>query len=307
MTTTAAPTWQLVDDPAAFLALAGDTLRADPILATVVTTTAQQWVDRAAAGEPRPDHPCWFAVATDPADAVVGVAMRTAPFEPYPMYVLPMADDVATSLADHLLAHDEHVDAANGSTPAVDVFMRRVAERTGRVAHLDRPTRLYELDTLVPPAPLPAGQARPADRDDLDLVVSWLDVFHPEADRQAGRPDDGTTHPTVHPTVHPQDVLARLDGRRVWLWEVDGRAVSMVGFQGPALGTARVGPVFTPADQRGHGYAGALTAHVARELLDRDARVCLTTDLDNAVSNALYLRLGFRPVGDTAEMVLAPA
>lgn len=296
MTTPAAPAWQLFDDPAAFLAVAGDTLAADPVLSTVVATTAQRWADRFAAGEARPEHPCWFAAATGPDGAVVGAAMRTAPFAPYPLYVLPMPDVAARTLADALLARGEQVDAANGSLPAVDVFAAHLAGRTGRVARRQRPTRLFELGTLVAPQRLPAGRARLAELDDLDLLLDWFAVFHPEADRQAGRTAATT------PVARPQDVLERIDGRRMWLWTTDGEAVAMTGFQGPVHGMARIGPVFTPAPQRGRGYASALVAHTSRELTSRGLRVCLATDLDNPVSNAIYVQLGFEPAGDTAEV-----
>jgi hypothetical protein len=302
MTTADAPTWQIHDDPAAFLAVAAPALAADPVMSTVVTTNAQRWADHYAAGTPRPDHPCWFATATDPAGDVVGVAMRTAPFAPHPLYVLAMPDAAAAALADVLVERGEQVEAANGSLPAVDVFARRTAERTGRVARQSRPTRLYELGTLVAPDRLPGGRPRRAERADQELLQSWFAAFHPDADRQAGRAEPGTT-----PTVRPDDVLERIDGGRLWLWESDGQPVCMVGFQGPALGTARIGPVFTPAGRRGHGYAAALTAHVSRVLVADGQRVCLATDLDNPVSNPLYLRLGYEPAGDTAEMRIVPA
>ncbi len=63
---------------------------------------------------------------------------------------------------------------------------------------------------------------------------------------------------------------------------------------------ARIGPVWTAPASRGRGYATALVAAASRELLDRGARrVFLTTDLANPVSNAIYARIGYRPVDDT--------
>jgi RimJ/RimL family protein N-acetyltransferase len=63
-------------------------------------------------------------------------------------------------------------------------------------------------------------------------------------------------------------------------------------------------PGDSPREQRGRGYAGATVAAVSRRLLDEDARVCLFTDQANPVSNALYERLGFRPVVDMANLVI---
>jgi predicted GNAT family acetyltransferase len=57
--------------------------------------------------------------------------------------------------------------------------------------------------------------------------------------------------------------------------------------------------VYTPKAKRGRGYATALVAAASHELLARGARrVFLTTDVANPVSNAIYARVGFRPVDD---------
>ena len=61
----------------------------------------------------------------------------------------------------------------------------------------------------------------------------------------------------------------------------------------------RVAPVYTPPEMRGRGYAGAATAAVSQAALDAGVReVVLYTDLANPTSNALYQRLGYRPVED---------
>jgi GNAT superfamily N-acetyltransferase len=65
------------------------------------------------------------------------------------------------------------------------------------------------------------------------------------------------------------------------------------------LRMVRVGPVYTPPELRGHGYASAVTAAVSRQALDAGAaQVLLFTDLANPVSNAIYQRIGYRPVED---------
>jgi predicted GNAT family acetyltransferase len=83
-----------------------------------------------------------------------------------------------------------------------------------------------------------------------------------------------------------------------------GVLVYVTGASRPIFGVSRIGPVYTPREQRGRGYAGATVAAVSRRLLDEDARVCLFTDQANPVSNALYERLGFRPVVDMANLVI---
>ncbi len=98
----------------------------------------------------------------------------------------------------------------------------------------------------------------------------------------------------------------RIEQGRVHLWEdADGQVVHLTAANAPAHGVARVGPVYTPPEQRGRGYASAAVAGVSQALLDQDARVCLFTDLANPTSNRIYAALGFRPVVDTANLVVS--
>ena len=60
-----------------------------------------------------------------------------------------------------------------------------------------------------------------------------------------------------------------------------------------------IGPVYTPPDRRGRGYASALVGGVTRDLLAAGRRFCfLYTDLANPTSNSIYQRVGYRPVAD---------
>ena len=63
----------------------------------------------------------------------------------------------------------------------------------------------------------------------------------------------------------------------------------------------RVGPVFTPAENRGRGYGSALTAALSSELLRGGSRVMLYADADNPTSNGVYQRLGYRLLDDVVQ------
>jgi predicted GNAT family acetyltransferase len=65
-------------------------------------------------------------------------------------------------------------------------------------------------------------------------------------------------------------------------------------------GVGRVGPVYTPPERRGRGYAAAVTSLATQRLLDAGARPMLFTDLANPTSNGVYARLGYERVGDLA-------
>jgi predicted GNAT family acetyltransferase len=65
---------------------------------------------------------------------------------------------------------------------------------------------------------------------------------------------------------------------------------------------SRISAVYTPPEQRGHGYASANVAALSQRALDAGAIACmLNTDQANPVANKIYQRIGYRPVGDAQE------
>lgn len=285
-------------DPAEFLAVAGEHLAGMPVVATVVATVAERTVADLAAGV-RQDPRDWFAVVRE-GDEVVGAAMRTAPFEPRPLFLLPMPEEAALALARVLHRRGERVGAANGALPAADVFARETARLTGAGVAVAQHTRLFELGELVEP-PAPAGRLRPAGPEDLDLALAWFDAFMVDADEQAGR-EPGVT---AHETLAAEDLLRRIERGRIWLWEDEaGAVVHLTGRNASAFGVARVGPVYTPRAQRGRGYASAAVARVSRQITETGDRACLFTDQANPTSNRIYEAIGYRRVVDMANLLV---
>ena len=290
---------QFLDDPVAFLDAAGGLLEADPVQTTVLGTYAERSAREREAGlEHVGDFPSWWLVVRDGSGAVVGAGMRTAPFEPHPAYLGAMPEDAARQLAGELHARGEELPGVNGALPAASACAAELARLTGRRARVHEHTRLFELGELVEPS-LPSGELRMARTDDLDLALEWYLAFGQEAAEQAGRQEP-------HPMFEDEaGMRRRIEAGRIWFWvDADGARVHLTGHSEPTFGVARIGPVFTPSEHRGRGYAGAAVAAVARMLRDSGARVTLFTDQANPVSNALYQRLGFRGVVDQANLVI---
>jgi predicted GNAT family acetyltransferase len=129
-----------------------------------------------------------------------------------------------------------------------------------------------------------AGARAPRELD-RDLLAAWFAAFSQEA---------GTRDRN-----HQAAVDNRLSYGGLALWESDGRPVSVAGLTRQLAGMRRVGPVYTPPRWGRHGYGAAVTAEVSRRALREGAHeVVLFTDLANRTSNALYQRLGYRPVQD---------
>jgi hypothetical protein len=86
-----------------------------------------------------------------------------------------------------------------------------------------------------------------------------------------------------------------------------GRLVAMAGERMKLDGFTEVSGVCTHPDHRGHGYAAALSRHVAAKIVARGETPFLHAFADNAPAIGLYEALGFR-IRLTLEMVLlAPA
>ena len=291
---------ELLDDPGAFLRAAHDLLAAEPVEATIVVTVSERMRREQEAGLAGPTgFPVWWVVERDEAGRVTGAGMRTAPFAPYPVYLLRLTDGGARRLAQLLHERGEVVDGVNGALPAAEVFAAETARLRRRKYRVEMHTRLFALGELVTPA-VPAGRLRPAREDEVDLVTEWYAAFAHDAAAQAGR---AQPHPMQHDDRAA--MLRRIEDDTVWVWEDEtGAVVHLTGASRPMFGVSRIGPVYTPPDRRGRGYAGATVAAVSRGLLEQGARVCLFTDQANPVSNALYERLGFRRVVDQANLVI---
>lgn len=147
-------------------------------------------------------------------------------------------------------------------------------------------TRLYRLATLTHPRPAPPGRLRVAGPAERELLVSWYEAFAREAWTAGGAAG-----------ALVDDRLA-YGGLGLWDGE-DGCPVAMVGATRQVAGMVRVAPVYTPAQHRRRGYAGAVTAAISERALAAGAsEVLIFADLDNPTTPGLYERLGYRPVED---------
>jgi len=284
------------EDPRHFLEAVTPHLAADPVVTTVIASVTRRHVDNGG-GEP-PYR--WWAIARDESGAVTGVAMRTAPFAPYPVYALPMPDDAAVGLARALHERGEEVGGVNGALPASRLLAEEYARLSGREVVVHEHLRLFELGELVEP-PVPPGRLRLASRDDADVCLAWFRDFATASAEQAGRTD-----PHAMEEFSRDEMLGRIDDDIIWLWEDGtGEVVHLTGANLPANGVTRIGPVYTPKDQRGHGYASRAVAEISAQYVAQGVRCCLFTDQANPVSNHIYEAIGYRPVVDMVNLLIS--
>ncbi|MFL6157893.1 MAG: GNAT family N-acetyltransferase [Marmoricola sp.] len=283
---------EFLDDPQSFLAAAEPLLAAEPVRCTVVASVTARYARGGGDTRPPGAPARWWVVVRDEDGRPVSAGMRTAPLPPYPPYLLSMPDEAAVLLARTLHERGERVEVVNGYVPTVDVFGAETIALAGGTPLETERTRLFEVTELVEP-PAVTGALRIAREDEVDLVQEWFDAFGPDASEQAGRVDP-------HPAIETREsTRGRIIAGDVWLWENNGSPVNVTAFNPPSFGVARVGPVFTPKEHRGHGYAAAAVAAITRRLLDEGARVCLFADAQNTISTGVYVRLGYRPLAVT--------
>lgn len=268
---------RLHDDPEAFAALARPLYAADPVLHTVALTVLAQ----------PPDYRTLLTAHGH--GVVLGAAFRN-PGRGLGVSGLP--ETVAGPAAVALAEADPELAAVVGPRPRAEAFADAWCRVTGAEARTVRDERLFGLGELVSPSGVP-GAARVAGEADLELAWRWRCAFNSEVGPHAPQPT-------------MELVLDRMRAGNVnMLWEVAGGPVALAGVSLPTAGMSRVGPVYTPPDRRGHGYGSAVTAAASRWALDAGARkVVLFTDLANPVSNAIYPRIGYRPVQDAVHLAL---
>ncbi|MGZ5306068.1 MAG: GNAT family N-acetyltransferase [Actinomycetota bacterium] len=232
------------------------------------------------------EGPAYLAISEDDG-RIVGAAIRTPPHN----LVLSETDDLAAiePLVRDVRDAVDTLPGVLGPGKAASAFVRAWGAREGGGATLTMANRIYRASRATAPSGV-AGAMRPYRDDDHDLTIRWFDAFAREA-----LPEEALSDPTE------AQLRRRLDdpegGLRIW--EDEARPASLAGFGSRTPNGIRVGPVYTPPDLRGNGYASALVGQMTAALLAGGHRYCfLFTDLANPTSNGIYQRIGYEAVTD---------
>jgi RimJ/RimL family protein N-acetyltransferase len=226
-------------------------------------------------------------------DEPVAAAVRTDSFN----LVLgdPSSETALGPLLEAVVADDPEVPGIVGNVPFVEPAAERLAGASGRTAERILSQGVYGLTVVRDVARAP-GEPRPATPKDRGLLLDWLRAFVTEA-----VPDPDEVFRRMERTL---DSRFGIGSAGFWLWGDDGRPVSLAGFSGPTPTGIRIGPVYTPPELRGRGYATTLVADLSAWLLERGHRACfLYTDLANPTSNRIYVEIGYERVCDAMEFV----
>ncbi|WP_430475121.1 GNAT family N-acetyltransferase [Thalassospira lucentensis] len=151
---------------------------------------------------------------------------------------------------------------------------------------------LYQLrlSDLIVPVNARADDFQMVDANQVDrsTLLRWLRAYEIEALGAQDTP--GLDSKIASRLVHA------LDARNLWALIVDGKPVSLSGFNAQLPDMVQVGPVWTPPEHRSNGYARILVAKTLLAIRSRGvANAILSTDSEAAAK--AYEALGFSKIG----------
>lgn len=274
-----------------FLADTGDLLKSDEARYGLIYGIARLVTDN-----PRHygEEDLWFGALYD-SGAISALTWRTPPFPVGLAWHKGNPEEAAALLVAAVRERWGEIPGVTGHREITDPFAEQWCKACGVSIQSTMAQRIYRLDAVsdVPSAP---GRMRLATPADKELVSAWARAFGVEA---LG---------PVNANIPERDVTPLISKGTIYLWEDRGKAVSLTIKSRPTERGMTVSMVYTPTEYRRRGYATACVAGVCREILKEGYDFCtLYTDLSNPTSNSIYMKIGFRPVGDSVQYAFLPS
>ena len=166
-----------------------------------------------------------------------------------------------------------------------ETFVAVWQKLTGQSIELEVAMQIQQLEKLnaIDSA---AGQLRLATLAEIELLTEWIQAYVKEA--------LGASEPQAD---SQKWVIRHLEEDSLYIWKNKNRLVSMAAFGGTTPNGIRVKSVYTPREHRGNGYATSCVAAMSQILLTRHKYCFLFTDTTNAISNKIYRKIGYVPMG----------
>jgi len=237
----------------------------------------------------------WFCtVSADPkptarlAAEMYAAAWRTPPFMVGLAYFSGSLDLVANELVNAVDRKYKEIPGVVGDKKLADVFAGRWCGRHGLKVTDTMAQRVFKL-TKVNDVRMSPGKFRVATEADKELVKKWSHGFQVDCFGENSK-------------VPETDFSRRIPEGNVFLWEVDGKPVSVAERVRATERGGTVGGVYTPPELRGKGYATSCVAELSRNILQRGKQFCtLYTDLANKTSNSIYKKIGYVEIADSVQ------
>ncbi|HHX02020.1 MAG TPA: GNAT family N-acetyltransferase [Firmicutes bacterium] len=186
-----------------------------------------------------------------------------------------------------LLARSISIPGVIGPAQLAKQFADLWIKQTGSNAKPDMHLRVYEL-RKVNLEVIGEGRLRVAQETDLEFIVESIVQF---------QSDIGVKEPDLESCT--KIAKRYIANRSLFLWEHQQKVVSMAGAVRPTLSGVAVNLVYTPKELRRRGYATSCVAALSQRLLESGHQFCtLFADLANPISNSIYQKIGYKPIGD---------
>ncbi|MGN7386952.1 GNAT family N-acetyltransferase [Sporosarcina sp. SAFN-015] len=167
-------------------------------------------------------------------------------------------------------------------------FANAWENETGETQKLLMDQGLYRLDEVEETLEMSPGSWKYATDADAPLIEKWFALF-----------EEDTNLDRTSPDIIREKVSAFLEAREVFLWEDEGKVVSMMKKSRPTTNSVTVSLVFTPKEERKKGYARTMVAQGSKELLKEYEFCVLYTDMMNPTSNKIYKEIGYKHIADS--------
>lgn len=265
------------EDAATFLQISEGFLTAHEAVLNLPFAIARQCINDPG----RYPGPNYFAVV-EGTNGVEGVALMTPP---YRLQAFLESERAVALVVDDLDRTGWQVPGVTGPETTARAFAAAWCAR--RHAHAQSRHRLRAFQLAgVSPTPMVPGAMRRAESADRPVVEEWYRAFDEEADFSIGE-------------SRASELSVRaIQAGRLFVWDDNG-PVAQAAINGTTPNGVRLGIVYTAPSHRHRGYATALVSALSRHCLSSGYGLCfLFTDRANPTSNAIYARIGYRPVAD---------
>lgn len=224
-----------------------------------------------------------YLVVVESDRAVIATAIRTPPRK---LILSQATDHQAIELIARDLAGKSHsLPGVIAPKSEAQTFVNIWQGLAGQSCELDFAMRVHQLERLQPITDA-TGKLRLAEESDRNLLTDWIQAFEQEALGDKEPKSDSNLWFDRH-----------LKNNSLFVWQ-DDAIVSMAAYGGATPNGIRINAVYTPLEYRGKGYATACVAKISQQLLERYKYCFLFTNLANPVSNHIYRKIGYLPIGE---------
>jgi len=265
-------------------------LEKDEIEHNLILTLCQNAERKHARGE---DADIRCVILTDSGEFVVA-AVQTPPHN---LALSKSARPDIDQLVETLVKNKFTFPGIVGPSDVTSAFAEKWTELAGQqpIEYMDQ--IIYSLKSVLLPPPV-EGALRFAGPDDVKIVTEWISAFSksslPKAEQISAK----------DAKLQAEELVS---GGRMAFWAVNGKPVAQASVSGTDT-IARINRVYTPPENRGHGYASAAVAHLSKLQLDQGKEMCcLYADARNTKANSIYRKIGYEFAGRSSLYVLEKA